>query len=83
MTDPRAEDLDLPEAPIPVSLLTGFLGSGKTTGLTDPAPILHTLMTDTLLVNWIRLDAVTATVDALADRPGAWAGVIPRQWTLL
>ena len=147
MTDPRAEDLDLPEAPIPVSLLTGFLGSGKTTvlnrllahpdtgetavivnefgeigldhllvesggedtvllnsgclcctvrgdlietmrrlfkrrarrevpafqrlavettGLADPAPILHTLMTDPLLVNWFRLDGVIATVDAAA-----------------
>ncbi len=33
MTGPRAEDLDLPEAPIPVSVLTGFLGSGKTTVL--------------------------------------------------
>ncbi|MEE8498956.1 MAG: GTP-binding protein [Kiloniellales bacterium] len=147
MTGPCAEDLDLPEAPIPVSVLTGFLGSGKTTvlnrllahpdtgetavivnefgeigldhllfessgedtvllnsgclcctvrgdlietmrrlfkrrarrevpafqrlavettGLADPAPILHTLMTDPLLVNWFRLDGVIATVDAAA-----------------
>lgn len=147
---PRSEDdLDLPEAPIPVSVLTGFLGSGKTTllnhllaqpemgetaviinefgetgldhllvergdedtvllnsgclccsvrgdliqtmrrlfkrrarrevpaftrlavettGLADPAPILHTLMTDPLLVNWFRLDAVIATVDAVAGQ---------------
>ena len=33
MTGPPAEDLDIPEAPIPVSVLTGFLGSGKTTVL--------------------------------------------------
>ncbi len=143
------DDLELPEEPIPVSVLTGFLGSGKTTllnhllahpdmgetavivnefgeigldhlliesagedtvllnsgclcctvrgdlietmrrlfkrrarrevpaftrlavettGLADPAPILHTLMTDPLLVNWFRLDAVIATVDAVAGQ---------------
>ncbi len=38
----------------------------ETTGLADPAPILHTLMTDPLLVNWFRLDGVIATVDAAA-----------------
>ena len=38
----------------------------ETTGLADPAPILHTLMSDPLLVNWFRLDAVIATVDAVA-----------------
>ncbi len=40
----------------------------ETTGLADPAPILHTLMSDPLLVNWFRLDAVIATVDAAAGR---------------
>ncbi len=29
----------------------------ETTGLADPAPIRHTLMSDPLLVNWFRLDA--------------------------
>lgn len=36
----------------------------ETTGLADPAPILHTLMDDPLLVAWYRLDGVIATVDA-------------------
>lgn len=36
----------------------------ETTGLADPAPILHTLMTDKHLASKIRLDAVIATVDA-------------------
>jgi len=38
----------------------------ETTGLADPAPILHTLMTDPILAEWFRLDGVIATVDAVA-----------------
>jgi len=38
----------------------------ETTGLADPAPILHTLMTDPVLAEWFRLDGVIATVDAVA-----------------
>ncbi|WP_443026719.1 CobW family GTP-binding protein [Sphingomonas sp. Leaf21] len=38
----------------------------ETTGLADPAPILHTLMTDPQLETLYRLDAVIATVDAAA-----------------
>lgn len=37
----------------------------ETTGLADPAPVLHTLMTDPLLAARYRLDAVIATVDAV------------------
>ncbi|HBN50448.1 MULTISPECIES: CobW family GTP-binding protein [Thalassospira] len=37
----------------------------ETTGLADPAPILHTLMTDPLLTAKFRLDSVVTTVDAL------------------
>ncbi|MET4895878.1 GTP-binding protein [Sphingomonadaceae bacterium jetA1] len=36
----------------------------ETTGLADPAPILHTLMADPQLAALYRLDAVIATVDA-------------------
>lgn len=36
----------------------------ETTGLADPAPILHTLMTDRLLSLAFRLDGVIVTVDA-------------------
>jgi hypothetical protein len=36
----------------------------ETTGLADPAPILHTLMTDDRLQTLYRLDGVIATVDA-------------------
>lgn len=36
----------------------------ETTGLADPAPILHTLMTDPDLQTLYRLDAVITTVDA-------------------
>lgn len=36
----------------------------ETTGLADPAPILHTLMTDETVVRMYRLDSVIATVDA-------------------
>ena len=36
----------------------------ETTGLADPAPILHTLMTDPLLSERYRLDGVVTTVDA-------------------
>ncbi|MCS0504757.1 CobW family GTP-binding protein [Ancylobacter mangrovi] len=38
----------------------------ETTGLADPAPILHTLMTDRLLSYAFQLDGVIATVDAAA-----------------
>jgi len=38
----------------------------ETTGLADPAPILHTLMMDDHLTTLYRLDAVIATVDAAA-----------------
>ncbi|MBI1208872.1 MAG: GTP-binding protein [Azospirillum sp.] len=36
----------------------------ETTGLADPAPILHTLMADPLIGTRFRLDGVIATVDA-------------------
>ncbi len=36
----------------------------ETTGLADPAPILHTLMTDPWLSDRFRLDGVVTTVDA-------------------
>ncbi|MDP1753892.1 MAG: GTP-binding protein [Reyranella sp.] len=37
----------------------------ETTGLADPAPILHTLMTDPLLASRYRLDGVVTTVDSV------------------
>lgn len=37
----------------------------ETTGLADPAPILHTLISDPLLSHFYRLDGVIATVDAI------------------
>ncbi|MDR3435709.1 GTP-binding protein [Telmatospirillum sp.] len=37
----------------------------ETTGLADPAPILHTLMTEPLLAERYRLDGVVCTVDAV------------------
>ena len=37
----------------------------ETTGLADPAPILHTLMTDPVVGRRYRLDGVIATVDAV------------------
>ena len=36
----------------------------ETTGLADPAPILHTLMTDPLVAARYRLDGVVTTIDA-------------------
>ena len=36
----------------------------ETTGLADPAPILHTLMSAQLVTNYFRLDGVITTVDA-------------------
>ncbi len=36
----------------------------ETTGLADPAPILHTLMTDPVISSRYRLDGVISTVDA-------------------
>ena len=36
----------------------------ETTGLADPAPILHTLMTDHVIARQYRLDGVITTVDA-------------------
>lgn len=37
----------------------------ETTGLADPAPILHTLMVDPLVATRFRLDSVVATVDTV------------------
>ncbi|EKE78756.1 CobW family GTP-binding protein [Oceanibaculum indicum] len=37
----------------------------ETTGLADPAPILHTLMTDPMLASYYRLDGVITVVDAV------------------
>lgn len=37
----------------------------ETTGLADPIPILHTLMTEPLIIARYRLDGVIATVDAV------------------
>ncbi len=37
----------------------------ETTGLADPAPIIHTLMTDPLLADRFRLDGIVATIDAV------------------
>jgi G3E family GTPase len=37
----------------------------ETTGLADPAPILHVLMTDKALTGALRLDGVVTTVDAV------------------
>ncbi len=37
----------------------------ETTGLADPAPIIHLLMTEPLLATRFRLDSVVATVDAV------------------
>ncbi|MBI5162800.1 MAG: GTP-binding protein [Magnetospirillum sp.] len=37
----------------------------ETTGLADPAPIIHTLMTDPLLGSRYRLDGIVSTVDAV------------------
>ncbi|BBK41561.1 ATP-binding protein [Allostella vacuolata] len=36
----------------------------ETTGLADPAPILHTLMTDALISERFRLDGVVTTIDS-------------------
>ena len=38
----------------------------ETTGLADPAPIMHTMMTDETLLNRYRLDSVITVVDAIA-----------------
>src|SRR5258708_28279440 len=40
-------------------------GVTETTGLADPAPILHTLMEDPLIGAHYRLDGVISTVDAV------------------
>lgn len=37
----------------------------ETTGLADPAPILHTLMSDPVVAARYRLDGIVATIDAL------------------
>jgi G3E family GTPase len=37
----------------------------ETTGLADPAPIIHTLMTDPLLSSRYRLDGIVSTIDAV------------------
>ncbi len=47
----------------------------ETTGLADPAPVLHTLMTDPLLAHWFRLDGIVTTVDAVNG--GATLGAHP------
>jgi G3E family GTPase len=36
----------------------------ETTGLADPVPVIHTLMTDPLLLERFRLDGIVTTVDA-------------------
>jgi G3E family GTPase len=41
----------------------------ETTGLADPAPILHTLMTDPIVAARYVLDGVVTTVDAGSGRP--------------
>jgi G3E family GTPase len=46
----------------------------ETTGLADPAPILHTLMTDPIVAARYMLDGVVATVDAVNG-----AGTLDRQ----
>ena len=46
----------------------------ETTGLADPAPILHTLMTDPIVAVRYMLDGVVTTVDAVND-----AGTLDRQ----
>lgn len=38
----------------------------ETTGLADPAPILHTLMTDPLISARYRLDGIVTTIDAMS-----------------
>ena len=41
----------------------------ETTGLADPAPVIHTLMTDPLVSAHYRLDGIVATIDAvIGDR---------------
>jgi G3E family GTPase len=37
----------------------------ETTGLADPAPVIHTLMTDRVIVNRYTLDSIVTTVDAV------------------
>ncbi|MBI3445060.1 MAG: GTP-binding protein [Magnetospirillum sp.] len=37
----------------------------ETTGLADPAPIIHTLMTDPLISGRYKLDGIVATIDAV------------------
>ena len=37
----------------------------ETTGLADPAPIIHTLMTDPVIANRFALDGIVTTVDAV------------------
>ena len=41
----------------------------ETTGLADPAPVMQTLITDTLLLEQYRLDCVVTLVDAI-NAPG-------------
>lgn len=38
----------------------------ETTGLADPTPVFHTLMTDQVLVSQFRLDAIVTVIDAAA-----------------
>jgi G3E family GTPase len=37
----------------------------ETTGLADPAPVIHTLMTDPIIGTHYRLDGIVATIDAV------------------
>ncbi len=37
----------------------------ETTGLADPAPVIHTLMTDPLIATRYRLDGIVTTIDAV------------------
>jgi G3E family GTPase len=46
----------------------------ETTGLADPAPILHTLMTEPIVAARYMLDGVVTTVDAINGR-----GTLDRQ----
>ena len=41
----------------------------ETTGIADPAPVMQTLMTDSLLLDQFRLDCVVTLVDAV-NSPG-------------
>lgn len=50
----------------------------ETTGLADPGPILHTLMTDPVIHSALGISAVVATVDAITGQ-----GNLDREWESL